>query len=116
MFPLGEKQANNSVLLRGRCVSIKQEAVSDYNVYTQEFLKRTVWTTGCRSWYKNGQIEGKITALYAGSILHYGEMLKDLRAEHFDIEYNSKNRFSFMGNGLTIRETTGGDMAFYMYN
>lgn len=103
-------------MLQLRSVNVRYDAVSDYNVYTQEFLKRTVWNTGCRSWYKNGQVEGKITALYAGSILHYIEMLKDIRGEHFDIDYNSDNRFRFMGNGFTRRETTGGDMAFYMYN
>lgn len=49
----------------------KPSAVYDYNVYTQEFLKRMVWTSGCRSWYKNGKTEGKPTAMFAGSGLHY---------------------------------------------
>ena len=52
-------------------VAVKQTSVNDYNVYSQEFLKRTVWTSGCRSWYKNGKIDGKVTAMYAGSMLHY---------------------------------------------
>jgi len=51
--------------------TVKDRAVRDYNEYSQEFLKRTVWTSGCRSWYKNGSVEGKVTAMYAGSILHY---------------------------------------------
>jgi hypothetical protein len=92
--------------------------VDDYNVYSQEFLKRTVWTSGCRSWYKNGKVDGKVTAMYAGSVLHYKEILEEWRAEDFEFEYRSKNRFSFMGNGLTIREVRNGpggeDLGFYV--
>lgn len=42
-------------------------------------------------------------------------MLEDFQVEDFDIEYRGPNRFSFMGNGLTVRETTGGDLAYYVY-
>lgn len=54
-----------------KSVCIKPDVVKEYNIYSQEFLKRTVWTGGCRSWYKNGRTDGKVTAMYAGSILHY---------------------------------------------
>jgi hypothetical protein len=55
----------------GRSVCVKQDALDDYNVYTQEALKRTVWTGGCRSWFKAGKKDGPVTAMYAGSIIHY---------------------------------------------
>lgn len=77
-------------------------------------MKRTVWTSGCRSWYKNNKIDGKVTGVYAGSILHYKEILESFRAEDFLFEYRNKNRFQFMGNGLAIRETVGGDLAYYL--
>lgn len=77
-------------------------------------MKCTVWTSGCRSWYKNGQVNGKVTAMYAGSIIHYKEILDSFRTEDFHLEYNSNNRFAFMGNGLTIREKNGEDLAFYV--
>ena len=110
-------------------------ALDDYNVYSQEFLKRMVWSGGCRSWYKNGTVHGKVTAMYAGSVLqfrgqrspdlHYkalhfadlnkmSEILESFRVEDFDIEYRSANRFCFMGNGTTMREKSGGDLSFYM--
>lgn len=54
-----------------KSVCVKEEVVEEYNTYSQEFLKRTVWSGGCRSWYKNGKVDGKVTAMYAGSILHY---------------------------------------------
>ncbi|KAB5576482.1 hypothetical protein GE09DRAFT_1053840 [Coniochaeta sp. 2T2.1] len=96
-------------------VVVKDRAVRDYNEYSQEDLKRTVWTSGCRSWYKNGKTDGKVTAMYAGSILHYKEILENIRGEDFDIDYNSRNSFRFMGNGLTGREERNEDLAFYVY-
>ncbi|KAJ9361394.1 hypothetical protein C8Q69DRAFT_401042 [Paecilomyces variotii] len=97
-----------------KSIQVRADATEEYNIYTQEFMKRTVWTGGCRSWYKNNQIDGKVTAMYAGSILHYKEILESFRTEDFIFEYRSRNRFQFMGNGLTVRETTGGDMAYYL--
>ena len=95
-------------------IDVTKEAVDDYNIYTQEFMKRTVWTSGCRSWYKNHRSDGKILAMYPGSVLHYKEMLDVLRGEDFTIKYNSANRFAFMGNGFTRRERDGGDLSYYL--
>lgn len=101
-----------------KSATVSRAACDDYNVYTQEFLKRTVWTSGCRSWYKNGKVEGRVTAMYAGSILHYKELLEEWRMEDFEFEYWGRNRFGFMGNGFTDREVRKGlggeDLAFYM--
>ncbi|PGH16788.1 hypothetical protein AJ80_05103 [Polytolypa hystricis UAMH7299] len=96
-----------------KSVYVDSGATDDYNVYSQEFLKRTVWTSGCRSWYKNGKKEGRVTAMYAGSVMHYKEILESFRTEDFRFEYSSPNRFRFMGNGFTIREEKGGDLAYY---
>jgi hypothetical protein len=56
----------------------------------------------------------------AGWVLHYKEILEEFRTEDFDLEYWSNNRFSFMGNGLTLRETRNGlggnDLGFYLKN
>ncbi|CAF1013358.1 unnamed protein product [Adineta steineri] len=95
-------------------IEVTKDAVDDYNTYTQEFMKRTVWTSGCRSWYKNHKIDGKIMAMYPGSVLHYKEMLDVLRGEDFAIKYNTVNRFTFMGNGFTKRETNDEDLSYYL--
>lgn len=46
------------VLRTGRCTAIapKIEAMMDFNTAIQEAMKKTVWVSGCRSWYldKNG--------------------------------------------------------------
>ncbi|CAK7242725.1 MAG: hypothetical protein STHCBS139747_004223 [Sporothrix thermara] len=99
-----------------RAVAVSAQATAEYNVYTQEFMGRTVWSSGCHSWYKNNKGAGsKITALYAGSILHYKEVLASFRTEDFDLVYRCPhNRFKFMGNGITQLEEAGGDLAFYL--
>ncbi|OAL43321.1 FAD/NAD(P)-binding domain-containing protein [Pyrenochaeta sp. DS3sAY3a] len=97
-----------------KSVEVRLDATEDYNAYSHEFLKRTVWTGDCRSWFKNGRVEGRVTAMYAGSVLHFKEMLQTFRSEDFDYEYGSANRFRFMGNGITTREQRGEDLAYYM--
>lgn len=43
------------------------------------------------------------------------EILEQIRGEDFDFEYNSKNNFRFMGNGMTLREERNEDLGFYVY-
>ncbi|KAL3422860.1 cyclohexanone 1,2-monooxygenase [Phlyctema vagabunda] len=94
---------------------VKKESVDDYNEYSQELLKRTVWSDRCDAWFRDGQEDGKVTAIYAGSSCHYKDMLENVGSEHFDWTWRSKNRFRFMGNGESIRDEGGrGDLAYYM--
>ncbi|KAH8804478.1 hypothetical protein F5884DRAFT_734835 [Xylogone sp. PMI_703] len=93
----------------------KAESVADFNTYSQEFLKRTVWADKCRSWYKNGKESGVVTGTYAGTILHFKECLENIGSEHFDITWRSNNRFRWLGNGQSVRDENGfGQMAWYM--
>lgn len=77
-------------------------------MWGDELLKRTVWASDCRSWYKNGTKDGRISALYPGSILHFvsafettllpsslltqqqKDLIENIRGEDFNITYNSK--------------------------
>jgi hypothetical protein len=95
-------------------VDPKQEAIDDFNVYTQEFLKRTVYTSHCRSWYKNNKVDGPVTAMWAGSPMHFKEMMSVQRGEDFDIKYCSPNRFRFFGNGTTERDAKDMDLSYYL--
>lgn len=78
-----------------RSVCVKDEVVKEYNEYTQEWLKDTVWASGCSSWYKRAS-DGRVTAMYAGSVLRYREMLANVRLEDFAWQ-SEGNRFRFMG-------------------
>lgn len=93
----------------------KQEVVDDLIIYGDQIHKTLTWTGGCRSWYKNGKIDGRVIATFAGSALIYKKMISDIRGEDFDIRYRTKNRFWFMGNGFLQYELEkGNDLSWYV--
>lgn len=75
------------------------------------------WRFSDTSRYKNHRVDGKVTALWAGSALTYKEMIDHIRPEDFEIRYRSKkNRFRFLGNGRSKLEyEPNADLAFYIY-
>jgi hypothetical protein len=83
--------------------------------YANEIHKSLVWTGGCKSWYKRGTVDGRVTALFAGSGMLYKRLITDLRPEDFEIEYRSPNTFKFLGNGFTAYELDPeSDLAWYI--
>jgi len=58
----------------------KQEAVDDFKQYRELFLKRTVWDSPCRSWFKGGKIDGPIM-MWPGNRLHFFKVLENPRWE-----------------------------------
>jgi hypothetical protein len=94
----------------------KPGAVKDLYKHTHELMKRLVWSSACRSWFKNGKIHGPVTAIYPGSRLHYFEMLKNVRYEDYEITYRSENRFQFMGNGYTHVELDPDEDAVWYFD
>ncbi|KAK3068050.1 hypothetical protein LTR53_014669 [Teratosphaeriaceae sp. CCFEE 6253] len=94
--------------------SPKREAVEDFIAHKDQFMGRTVWSDPCRSWYKSGQIDAPITALWPGSTLHYIEALSSLRLEDYDVAYEG-NRFAWLGNGYSQTELDEtADWAYYI--
>jgi cation diffusion facilitator CzcD-associated flavoprotein CzcO len=93
----------------------KASAAEEFNAYADEIMQTLVWSGGCSSWYKNHRQDGKVTAVWAGSVLGFREMVEKIRPEDFDVVYRSRNRFRFMGNGRTRREyDPNADLAFYL--
>ncbi|KAM3423103.1 hypothetical protein BST61_g561 [Cercospora zeina] len=45
-----------------KSITIKPDVLREFNDYSQEFLKKTVWSSECRSWYKNHKSEGRVSA------------------------------------------------------
>ena len=96
-----------------KSVMPKKEATEDFLVHTTEFMKRTAWATPCRSWFKDGTIDGPISALHPGSRIHWFHMLSQPRYEDWDFTYQTNNRFQYLGNGFSVRETPGMDTTRY---
>lgn len=73
-----------------RSMCIKKQAEADFTAYTDAWMPRSickrlqqfdvvfrvltvashVGSSGCRSWYKGGTIDGRVSGLWPGSILH----------------------------------------------
>ncbi|GME33237.1 monooxygenase [Neofusicoccum parvum] len=96
-----------------RSIAPRQDVTDAFNVHTQTVLHGTVWEGNCSSWYKDKN--GRITAIWPGSGLHFQEVVREPRWEDYDIRYmNKHNMFAFMGRGFTRRERDpDSDMAPY---
>lgn len=88
-------------------------ASEEFRQHADLFLKRTAWTSGCKSWFKQGRTDGQ-AAIYPGSRLHFLELIETPRYEHFEFEYWDKCRWAFMGNGFDTREFDGRDITNYL--
>ncbi|KAL4947586.1 hypothetical protein BDW69DRAFT_204246 [Aspergillus filifer] len=96
-----------------KSVVVSQEAVDDFNEHIQVFMKRTAWSTHCRSWFKNGTVDGPVIALHPGSRVHWFHMLNEPRYEDYIWQREHGNRFSYLGTGFSTKEGDGKDTAFY---
>nr|BAK01240.1 predicted protein [Hordeum vulgare subsp. vulgare] len=93
----------------------KASAVDAFVKYGDEIHKRLVWTGSCSSWYKRGRRDGRVTALFGGSAVLFHRLISDIRAEDYEIAYNSANPFRFMGNGFTEWEMQeDSDLSWYV--
>ncbi|KAJ3549988.1 hypothetical protein NM208_g224 [Fusarium decemcellulare] len=93
--------------------SPKEEAVADFAEHRRQFLPRTAWTSPCRSWFKQGTVDGE-PMMWPGSRIQFFETIKTPRWEDFDLKYTTSNRFAYFGNGFAARETDGSDLTWYL--
>ncbi|KAH8590837.1 hypothetical protein B0O99DRAFT_654712 [Bisporella sp. PMI_857] len=88
-------------------------AVDDFSEHIAQFMPRTAWSAPCRSWFKNGKVDGPVTALHPGSRLHWFHMLENPRWEDFEWRREVKNRFQYLGNGFSTKEAPGENSTWY---
>jgi hypothetical protein len=100
-----------------KSVVVKPQAVTDFLRYTDDYFKRTVYATNCRSWYKLGQEgEATIRSIWPGSGLHAFLALKHPRWEDYEWERMPElaHSMSWLGNGDVLpdldRHFTYGEM------
>ncbi|KAL2837073.1 FAD/NAD(P)-binding domain-containing protein [Aspergillus pseudodeflectus] len=98
-----------------KAIAPSQAAVDNFFEHTQTFMPRTAWSGNCISWFKSGTIDGPVTALHAGSRIHFFHMLEGFRGEDWTYTYlNSRNRFQYLGNGFSTKEQGEGDPTWYL--
>jgi hypothetical protein len=93
----------------------KREVCEDFREHADLFFQRTAWVGPCTSWFKNGKKDGPLT-IFPGSRLLYLELYKAPRYEDYNIDYQSRNRFEFLGNGFMVTEYDGSDLSEYLGN
>ncbi|KAK0440003.1 uncharacterized protein EV420DRAFT_1733274 [Desarmillaria tabescens] len=97
-----------------KTMEVNKDAQDEYNIQREALMKDLIFTEPCPSWYKGGKVDGEPDALYAGSTLHYMEMLASPRWEDWKFVSIHPNRISYLGNGASSIEATGGDRAYYI--
>lgn len=98
-----------------KSIEPKQAAIDAFICYGDEIMKTLAWTGACRSWYKKGRIDGRVTATFPGSALLFKRMIADIRGEDWEIEHHTANRFRFMGSGFMGYELEeDSDLAWYV--
>lgn len=94
----------------------KQDVTDEFNAHCQEWVRHTVWTEDCRSWYKNNET-GRVNAVWPGSSLHYIEAIREVRWEDMEVRYMGpakKNRWAYLGMGTTKALVEKGDPSPYL--
>lgn len=97
-----------------KSITVKQATIDDFQAHKDDIVKDLVWTSGCRSWYKNGTVDGKVWGPWPGSGPHFVESIAVPRWEDFDFAHRSGNRFQYLGDGRTLRELKGGDLSWFI--
>ncbi|KAK4941743.1 hypothetical protein LTR10_018347 [Elasticomyces elasticus] len=100
-----------------KSITPKTAVVKELISYGDQIHKTLIWTDSCTSWFKRNIPGGRVTAAFAGSALLFRKLISEVRAEDFDIEYWSKNRWEFLGNGFTEYELNpDNDLSWYVEN
>lgn len=91
----------------------QEDAIKQFVEHADAFLPRMAWASKCRSWFKNGKETGPVIGLHPGSRIHWFHVLKEPRYEDWDWKTFNKNRWAYLGNGFTVMEGQGKDLAWY---
>jgi cation diffusion facilitator CzcD-associated flavoprotein CzcO len=66
-----------------KLISVKPEALRAYNLKIHDELSRSVWASGCDSWYLRD--DGKITTLYPGSAKDFAKAHKRINLQNYNV-------------------------------
>ncbi|PYI21677.1 putative flavin-binding monooxygenase [Aspergillus violaceofuscus CBS 115571] len=87
-----------------RAMCVRKEAVAQFTRHCDQYFSRTVFSSSCRSWYKGGRENGRVTALWPGSSLHAMKTLAHPRWEDYTYDYVDNNSNGWIGDGWTMNE------------
>ena len=101
-------------------LKLKPDMAKAYQFQMLAWLEKTVWGEKCRSGFKNGTIDGRLTAFHGGGRLQYFELLRTRRYEDFEwvsLCPEPQLAFAWLGNGFLNDELVdhGGDTTWVGY-
>ncbi len=68
---------------RARALDVRADVQARYNAKLQARLARTVWTSGCSSWYRDRS--GKVTTLWPGFTFAFRARTRRVRPERYEL-------------------------------
>ncbi|RFU45349.1 NAD(P)/FAD-dependent oxidoreductase [Paraburkholderia sp. DHOC27] len=66
---------------RARTMTLRADVQQTFNARLQHDMQRSVWTTGCHSWYQTRS--GKVTAIWPGFTFSFRRRTRRVRAEEY---------------------------------
>ncbi|KAF3202707.1 hypothetical protein TWF191_004845 [Orbilia oligospora] len=98
-----------------KTIEVKASSVRSFQKYCDAYFPGTVFSMKCRSWYKGGTYDGKVSALWPGSCLHAERVLSNPRWEDWEYEYMNDSEHGWLGNGWTMADVKPeADRAYYL--
>jgi hypothetical protein len=67
-------------------------------------MKDLVWSSPYRSWYKNGNIDGKVLGAWPRFQQYFLKLRVQSLREDWDIEYGTANKFTSLRGGKALRD------------
>nr|WP_205998790.1 NAD(P)/FAD-dependent oxidoreductase [Paraburkholderia sp. Ac-20342] len=64
-----------------RTMTVRADVQRDFNARLQQDMRRSVWTTGCHSWYQTNS--GKVTAIWPGFTFAFRRRTRRVRPEDY---------------------------------
>lgn len=67
----------------GKYLNVKPEAMRAYNEDLQKHLAKSIWATGCTSWYKTA--DGSIPTMWPHQTSNFAKMMQEFDMEEYDL-------------------------------
>ncbi|KAF3932520.1 hypothetical protein ABW20_dc0100981 [Dactylellina cionopaga] len=98
-----------------KTIEPKLSSVQSFQRYCDAYFPGTVFSMKCRSWYKGGTYDGKVSALWPGSSLHAERVFSSPRWEDWAYEYFDDTGHGWLGNGWAMADIKPeADRAYYL--
>ncbi|KAK9245704.1 hypothetical protein V1506DRAFT_537282 [Lipomyces tetrasporus] len=93
----------------------KRSSVESFVGYCDQYFPNTVFILPCRSWYKRGTSDGRVSGMWPGSSLHLVTALANPRWEDYEYEYVNDNVMAWLGDGFAeAQKIPEADRAYYL--